>query len=41
MGTLTDKLQVHRSYLTNETHNKISDSQWTANTENSDFELRD
>ena len=32
MGTLADELQVHRSYLPNETHNKISDSKWTANT---------
>mgnify|MGYP000439014489 CR=1 FL=1 len=41
MGTIADELRVHRSCLTNETHNKISDSQWTAKTENSDFELRD
>ena len=41
MGTLADELQIHCSCLPNETHNKISDSQWTAETKNSDFELRD
>ena len=41
MGTLADELQVHHSCLTNETHNKISDSQWTGETNNSDFKLRD
>ena len=32
MGTLADELQVHRSCLPNETHNKISNSQWTVET---------
>ena len=41
MGTLADELQVHRSCLPNETHNKISDSQGTVETKNSDFGLRD
>ncbi len=41
MGTLAGELQIHLSCLPNETHNKISDSQWTALTKNSDFELRD
>ena len=41
MGTLADELQVHHSCLPNETHNKISDSKWTGETNNSDFKLRD
>ena len=41
MGTLADELQVHRSCLPNDTHNTISDSQWTVETKNSDFELCD
>ena len=41
MGALADELQVQRSCLSNETHNKISDSQWTDQTKNRDSELRD
>ena len=41
MGTLADESQIHSSCLPNETHNKISDSQWTAQTKNRDSELRD
>jgi hypothetical protein len=41
MGTVVDELQVHYSCLPNETQNKISDSQWTAQTKNRDSELRD
>ena len=32
MGSLADELQFHHSCLPNETHDKISDSKWTANT---------